>query len=356
MEEQIVSLYSKLKSNLYKNITVSYYSHPDKYQTEKFRLIDIYRFSYITVCNSRVCTELCFFSESSLIESITIEGESAPIYFNPFAKNHLNAEQTKKAQIIKKIENDFLSSTNIDKLITPKESFLITYYNTKEFDFNDLFFSDKQKEEFNSLVSLLTEELVNYARKNGLDPSIQLISRGSTSFVYSIGDKILKIGKPRKNHMVPYCEYLLQPIINRDILFDGIPMHIEVTQKVIAYRDLSDKWYPRFRSEMHKLKRKLHAIGINCSDLHKGNIGILTQDNTIHFDSIPFQTGDENATSIKNNNNLIVRKKGDFVIIDLDYIEIMSIHRYCKYLARIGYDTEKIEEIKKSHGIKVKIK
>ena len=42
--------------------------------------------------------------------------------------------------------------------------------------------------------------------------------------------------------------------------------------------------------------------------------------------------------------------------IDLDYIEIISIRRYCKYLAQIGYDTEKIEEIKKSHGIKIKRK
>jgi len=51
---------------------------------------------------------------------------------------------------------------------------------------------------------------------------------------------------------------------------------------------------------------------------------------------------------------LVVRKKGEFVIIDLDYIEIININRYCKYLARIGYDAEKINETQETYGGKVK--
>ena len=354
MEEQIVSLYSTLKANRYKNITVSYYSHPNRYKIEKFKLLDVEGFSTITVCNPKICTELYFFSEITLIESITIAGDNTPIYFNPYAKEFVEEENIKKTEIIKRIKEKFLSSTNINQIITPRETFLIRYFNNKCHHFNDLFFSKKQKVQFKKVFNILKKEVVNYAKIHGFDPTIKPIGGGSTSFVYSIGDKIIKIGKPRKNTTIPYCEYLLQPIINKDFTFDGIPMHIEVTQKVATYMDLGSEWYHKFNEEISKLQKQLRAIGLRCSDLHKGNIGILTQDNIIHFDPLPFQTGSESDTSITNNNSLVVRKKGDFVIIDLDYIKIVNVKKYCRYLARIGYDTEKIAEIKDSYSGKTK--
>ena len=38
--------------------------------------------------------------------------------------------------------------------------------------------------------------------------------------------------------------------------------------------------------------------------MHPANIGILTSENRIHFDSINFDVGNEVTTSIQNNNNL----------------------------------------------------
>ena len=107
-----------------------------------------------------------------------------------------------------------------------------------DFEFDELFFLEKPKDEFIVFFELLIKELTNYCKNNGLDPSIKFVGSGMTSAVYSIGDKIIKIGIPRRNECIPYCEYLLQPIINRDFEFDGYPIHIEVTQKVLVYQDI----------------------------------------------------------------------------------------------------------------------
>ena len=210
-----------------------------------------------------------------------------------------------------------------------------------DFEFDELFFLEKPKDEFIVFFELLIKELTNYCKNNGLDSSIKFVGNGMTSAVYSIGDKIIKIGIPRKNESIPYCEYLLQPIINRDFEFDGYPIHIEVTQKVLVYQDI--KKYcscSDFSAIIDDFYEKLYSIGLASSDLHIGNIGILTSDNTIHFDLGNFDIGNDIATSIMNNNNLRVRHAGEFVIIDLDCLKIVNMTKYSKYLRSIGFNFE----------------
>lgn len=336
MEKQDASLHSKLKANTYKEFVISYYSNFFGFKTERLRLIDIYKFSYLTVSNNREFFEIDFFG-STMIESITMVGDNEPIYFNPYVREYVSTTTTIDERTRDKIKNNFINSIDMERIITKKELFLINYFEKKSIKFEDLFFSDKQKEEFTSLLNLLINELVDYAKKKGLDSNIVPIVGGSTSIVYSIGDKILKFGRPRQTISIPYCEFLLQPIVNRIVVFDDIPIQIEVTQKVLTYKDLDDKNKRKLEQEIPKLQRKLHSIGLSCKDLHKGNIGILTADNIIDFDGIYHQTGNEEATSIANNNNLVVRKKGDIVIIDLDYLEIINPKKYQRYLTKIGY-------------------
>ena len=336
MEKQNLSLYAKLKNSLYKEITVSYYTNSTGFKTESFKLIDVYGFLYLTVGNKKAFFEMSFFG-STLIESITIAGEDKPIYFNPYIRKHLNPNVTLSKEINKKIETDFKANTDMEQIITQKELFLIKYFEKKTIKYEDLFFSEQQKKSFMSLIKLLTDELVLYAKKKGLESNIIRIAGGSTSFVYAIGDKILKFGKPRYNRTIPYCEFLLQPIFNKVVTFDDIPIQLEITQKVLTYYDLNDKDRKKLKQEIPKINRKLRSMGLKCNDLHKRNIGILTSDNVIDFDGIMYQTGSVDATSIANNNNLVIRKKGEVVIIDLDYIEIANSEKYRKYLEKIGY-------------------
>ena len=282
-----------------------------------------------------------------MIESIIIKNSNKPIYFNPYVNKDIFEGLYIKKGYTENIEQSLLGKTNLN--LEDREKF-IQKYKAKEsnFEYDELFFSEKQKREFTDFFELLIKDLANYCENNRLDSSLRLIGKGTTSIIYSIGDKIVKIGKPRRKSSIPYCEYLLQPIINRDFEFDGYPIHVEVTQKVLVCENIKDSWSDeKFVAIRDELAEKLHVIGLKSTDLHPANIGVLTSENKIHFDSINFDIGNEVSTSIQNNNNLIIKGAGEFVIIDLDCLEIEDMAKYSDYLRSIGFSFENNDTIKK---------
>ena len=231
-----------------------------------------------------------------------------------------------------------------------REQLIEKYLSKKSnFKYEDLFFSDKQKEEFETFFKIIVDELSSYAIKKGLDDKIKFISYGKTSLIYEIGDKIIKVGKPRRCNYIPYCEYLLQPIINRNFSFDGYPIHIEITQKVKTLENTTkNRMYCEnklYEEKLEELREKLLSIGLYCKDLHFCNIGILLNDNKINYDEIGFYVVDDKVSSIESNNNLRILGKGEFVIIDLDSIYIQDIMKYKEYLKSIGCDEETLLNI-----------
>ena len=98
----------------------------------------------------------------------------------------------------------------------------------------------------------------------------------------------------------------------------------------------------------------LKSIGLKYYDFHTGNIGILLNDNKIHYDGVEIDVGNDNITSILNNNNLKILKKGNFVIIDLDSLVIKNIKKYSNYLRSIGYDEDKIMKFVSIYNRRVK--
>ena len=84
------------------------------------------------------------------------------------------------------------------------------------------------------------------------------------------------------------------------------------------------------------LKNNLKEIGLNSDDLHPGNVGILLKDNKIHFDDIFYDTSPPTTTSITNNNNYKILSRGNYVIIDLDSLEIEDEEKYNNYLESIS--------------------
>ena len=342
-----LDVYTRISFYEFSNIIVNYYTIGGNRLSSKVILIGPIDFEYIVVQTEKGAFNIPFFSEPIMIESIKLDNSDKLLYYNPYVSKDI-------------YDGDYISTSNVDKIkekVLGKKEFNlndkgklkaiqshICKYQAKhiKFEYDELFFSEKQKEEFEEFFEVLIKEITNYCKKNGLDTELKLLDKGTTSLVYSIGDKIIKIGKPRIQSNVPYCEYLLQPIINKDYYFDDYPIHIEVTQKVLAYEDIKNKFKDdkKLKEIISDLREKLSSIGLQCYDLHEGNIGILLSDNKIHYDSIEFDIGDGNVTSIQDNNNLNIRGPGEFVIIDLDCLDIIDMEKYTNYLNSLGFPVE----------------
>ena len=335
-----LNIYTRLKMKTDSDIILTYYSSYGYRETKKFKLIDVVGFKNVLVKNEEGLVSIPFFGLDAMIESITFENSNKPIYFNPYVNKDIFDGFYIKDGYAENIKQNLLGKKDLN--LEDRENFIQKYMTKRStFEYDELFFSEKQKREFTDFFELLIKDLTNYCKNNGLDSNLKLIAKGTTSIVYSIGDKIIKIGKPRRRSSIPYCEYLLQPIINRDFEFDGYPIHIEITQKVLVCENMKDSLPDKkIHAIIKQLSDSLHAIGLKSTDLHPGNIGLLTTDNKIHFDSTNFEIGNEVSTSIQNNNNLGIKKAGEFVIIDLDCLKIEDNTKYSNYLRSIGFSFE----------------
>lgn len=356
--DNILDIYTKIKLRIGSEVIVSYYLYGHKI-TRTIILSDVCEFIYVlgdTDYGEEV--KIDFFNKKIVIESIKVVGSNTPLYFNPCATKEIYDGFSIPDEILfdikrKMLGDDYINFNNenhfVDKYIA-RDS-LIEKYLTKDspIKYDELFFSDKQKEEFEIFFNMLVSELSNYARKNKMNDQLKFVCAGTTSLIYEIGDKIIKIGKPRRYSFIPYCECILQPIINRQFTFDGYPIHVEVTQKVLALKNKGKaneySSNRKFNMAISEIKNFLYSIGISMRDLHPGNIGILLQDNKIHYDGIAFDIGCFDATSIQSNNNLNILKKGKFVIIDLDCLRIYDIEKYINYLREIGYEENKATDL-----------
>ena len=336
----LIEVYTKLKMKTDCLITLTYFSSYGYETTKKYKLIDIVGFSYILVQNEEEMLSIPFFGKDTMIKSITIDNSKESIYFNKYVNENIFNGFYIKDGYVENIKQNMLG--NLDFKLEDRDKFIQRYKDkTSTFEYEDLFFSLKQKQEFNEFFKLLIKDLTNYCKKNGLSSELNYIGKGTTSIVYGIGDKIIKIGKPRRKVTIPYCEYLLQPIINHDFEFDGYPIHIEVTQKVIMCDEINDKTVKeKLDKKREEISEYLHSIGLKATDLHLGNLGFLTKDNKVHYEDINFDVGNSIATSIDNNNNLKVKQAGEIVIIDLDCLEIEDVNKYTKYLDSLGFSLE----------------
>lgn len=335
--------YKRLKLLKGATIIVTYYTNYGKEIIKKVKLLDIYKYSYIIIEDNNKKIFLHYFNPDCIIKSIKLCNTNFYLYYNPYVNKLIFDNEYINETKFYNIRKNTLGKNNIDfdKIDKEVENYLGKY---KPLEYNDLFFTKKQKNEFEAFFSLLIKDLIK--NSNYKNPQLIYLSSGTSSLVYSLGDKIIKIGKPRWKYELPYCEYLLQPIINKDFIFDGYPIHIEITEKVkVLDNELDTKKYTEMGK---KLKKILSSIGLSAKDLHSDNIGILLKDNKIHYKSINYEVGNDNATSIIHNNNLKILKEGNIVIIDLDLIEIKDIKKYNNYLKQLGYnfDTNQIDKPK----------
>lgn len=329
----LINNYIRLNLAIGSSIIISYYTTYGTKITKKVKLLHIYKYSYITILDNNKKITIHFFSPDCIIEYIKHNNTNYYLYQNPYVNKDIYNDKYVKEEEFYKIRKKILGAylIDFDKIDEQLENYLSKY---RPLTYNELFFSKKQQEEFENFFEIIIKEIIkNSKMKNNI--SLQYVSSGTSSLVYSLGDKIIKIGKPRWINEIPYCEYLLQPIINKTFIFDGYPIHIEITEKVkVLDNELDTKNYTEMGK---KLKKILSSIGLSAKDLHSDNVGILLKDNKIHYKSINYDVSNENATSIINNNNFKILPAGSPVIIDLDLIEIKDIKKYTKYLQEIGY-------------------
>lgn len=356
----ILDIYTKIKLRIGSEIMVSYYRYGYKI-ARTIILEDICDFEYIYgYTDYGEFMRFDFFNNNTLIESVWDMENNICLYINKNVCKEIFNGYLIDDGLLEKMKLDVLGIeyVNFDNGIKngfsyeyiKRDSLIEKYIAKKEIvKYDELFFSTKEREEFETFFNMLVDELRNYARNKGLDDKLKFLGAGKVAMIYELGDKIIKIGKPRRCNYVPYCEWILQPIINKNFSFDGYPIHIEVTQKVLTLKKMDKKdrriGMDIFRKKLWELKVKLAEIGLKSSDLHIDNIGILLEDNMIHYDMIDAMVCDDGITSIQNNNDLMVLEEGNFVIIDLDSLVIEDMDKYTEYLKKIGYDKKKISNL-----------
>ena len=230
----LIEAYAKIKLRIDNDIVVTYYLGNGNKVTKKCKLLNIYKFSYICVLVDDKVSYLRFLDYDMVIESIKSSDSNSYLYYNLYIQENIFDNGFIKVDSLYDIKRKIMDYNEIE--LDNIDDYIEDYLSRGDIlEYDDLFFSKKQREEFELFFNTLIKGLSNYAKKNGFNNELRHISSGTTSIVYELGDKIIKIGKPRRYDTIRYFEYLLQPIYNKLMDFDGYPIWVEVTQKVFVY-------------------------------------------------------------------------------------------------------------------------
>lgn len=165
-------------------------------------------------------------------------------------------------------------------------------------------------EKIYGFIKELIKELVE---KEKIDYSdIELIGEGTSSRVFGIGSKVLKVGMPKEVFKMKNNKLFLQPIYRKEIKSihrNESLMCVEITEKVDTENITDD--------DVYYIYKTLRDEGLIWLDHIKGNVGRLLKDNKIYFDGIDYV--DKESTDYTTDNNKIL-PKGSLVIIDNDCI------------------------------------
>ncbi len=169
--------------------------------------------------------------------------------------------------------------------------------------------NDLKKEKLYNTLKIIIDELLENEHLQYHD--IVKLGRGSSSTVFQIGSKVLKLGIERETFYMDNNKYFLKPLYranwyscdNKKFL-----LCIEITEKVdtksVNSNDLYDIYY------------YLRENGLIWLDANVGNIGRLIKDNKTYFNNL---TPALAATSYTTENTETL-KAGNIVILDNDYI------------------------------------
>ena len=201
----------------------------------------------------------------------------------------------------------------------------------------------KEEKIFNT-VKLIIDEVKEY---EGLNYSnIEYLNNGAFSYVYSIGSKVIKIGKDREKFIIDNNKRFLKPILRTkipNINNNGTLGIIEITEKVDT-NNITEK-------HARMIYKELRDLGYIWVDCRPDNIGRLIKKNKIYYkglnpvkEAINYNT--DNPKELNSNN---------YVILDNDYIykeeefENLDFDEKEMYLDSVDKYEERYQSGKKSN-------
>lgn len=193
--------------------------------------------------------------------------------------------------------NNFVN-TNPSKLIY---GMIINGYN--------LSLEEVKEENIYLTIKTIIEEVMKYENVNYSD--IEYIGCGGSTTVYSIGNKVLKIGDVRNNFIIDNNKRFLKPLLRTNIdkiNGEGILGCIEVVEKVDT-KGIEEK-------HAYKLYKELKKSGYLWIDPRFNNVGRLMRKNKIYFNDL---NPVKEAINYKTDNEIELNK-GRLVILDNEYI------------------------------------
>lgn len=197
-------------------------------------------------------------------------------------------------------------------------------------------------------LSIMIDELLKSENKKWID--LNKKGQGVFSEVFEIGEKILKLGEPRKTYKIPYHRRILQPLVRTNFKMQGRDaVCVEICEKV----DI------RFKCDanetIYQIYKELREAGIFWTDPKLDNIGRLRRDNVINLNGEILDV-DSAAVGFEGEKKEEPLKAGDFVILDTDYIykegdpELFWGNKFDGPALERKYQQEKQEEIAKKYN------
>ncbi len=211
---------------------------------------------------------------------------------------------------------------------------------------------EKKKAFIDEIIRIFNEVCQN---ENVTINSIEENYYGTLSRIFFVGDKVIKLGGYRETSIIPNNLFIIRPLLRTYMQVEegnDRGLFIEVTQRV----DTST-YIPK--EELYKIYAGLRDVGIEWSDVRPSNVGILLEDNVIHWN------GELNLfpSSIMVEGEITGEplKKGDYVVFDNDGLYRGKAPD--EYVNRItGYSSNcvleyrnlyELEHTKKTSGLKL---
>lgn len=186
------------------------------------------------------------------------------------------------------------------------------------------------------IIETIIKELMKASDGEVSIKDLRTAGGGHYSEVFQVGDYVLKIGSARNNCKMPNHRRILQPIVRAEIPNeDGVQRdsknnYIEV-QNVVD----TDWWESMSESEidniLHEIYRDLRAKGYIWLDIKKENVGRLRKENRPNLTFIDTDGKVKDIRPTGEATGLIgkipedeILKKGDYVIVDTDWIVSLS--------------------------------
>ncbi len=254
------------------NSTTSIIQILEKYNTyKKDNINKLFNYAFTNWKNNARINDLIVFAYKYgyLKDLINNKKFSNIIINSDFPLIELKSLTKKNTEIYKQI---ILKINNNKKLFIRQT---INYSISKYFNEKDI--NKSMLKLIQEIIFMIIEEIAQ--NENEEICNLEAIGNGEFSYVYSLGNKVIKIGRKRLTQKFPNNPYIVKPLLrkaipindNNDIVF------IEVCEKV--------KTNHCTKKDVYTLYKNLRDIGLIWLDPKVSNVGKLIKDNKIHWNS-----------------------------------------------------------------------